>query len=67
MHMYVRMHLYLRRRQSAIVARNYIHMHRDRRKKNNAIKIKVTYTKVKENMFALQMSLEHISPGILFT
>lgn len=50
---------YVCSRQSAIVARNCIHMHRDI-VKNNAVEIKVTYTVVEESIFALQMSLERI-------
>lgn len=44
-------------RQSAIVAGNYIHMHREF-VKNNAVEIKIIYDEAEESVFALQMSLE---------
>lgn len=54
---YVYIRLYLRGRQSAIVAGNYIHMHREF-VKNNAVEIKIIYDEAEESVFALQMSLE---------
>lgn len=51
---------YVCSRQSAIVARNYIHMHRGI-VKNNAVEIKVTYIDEGKYIRALQMSLEPFS------